>query len=378
MAEISSNSFRVSGTPASDAMARRCSTALVEPPDAATDAMALCSDSRVMICFGRMSSFRRSHHELAAIEGDFALARIGGGDFVGAHRRNSEESDCGGHGVGGELAAARASAGAGFVFEFAELLDGHFSGSAGADGFEDVQNRDVAAVVVSGENRAAVERKGRDIQTRESHHGAGDRLVAATDGDDGVEGVRADEEFDGIGDHFARNQRSFHAFGAHGDAVGDGDGVKLDGSAAGGADACFDAFGELAQMEIARSDFGPSVGDGDERAGEIVVGEAGGFEHGPGGGAREAFFYDVTLHDDFGSPLGRINQKSPVTVDLVRGAAPRYELGGWPAPDNYYDEKIENFFHGLACRRTPPLPGLRCSRSGPDPRQRKRRRCKGQ
>ena len=281
--------------------------------------------------------FQEAHHELAAIEGDFAFARIGGGNFVCAHRRNSEEGDRGGHGVGGELAAARAGAGTGFVFEFAELLDGHLAGSAGADGFEDVQNGDVAAVVVSGENRAAVERKRRDIQARESHHGAGDGLIAAADRDDGVEGVGAHEKLDGIGDHFARNQRSFHAFGAHGDAVGNGDGVELDGSAAGGADAGFDAFGELAQMKIAGSDFGPGVGDGDERAGEIVVGEARGFEHGPGGGAREAFFDDVTLHDDLGSPLGRINQKSPVTVDSVRGAAPRDELGGWPAPDNYYD-----------------------------------------
>jgi hypothetical protein len=32
----------------------------------------------------------------------------------------------------------------------------------------------------------------------------------------------------------------------------------------------------------------------------------------------------------------------------VRGAAPRGYLDGWPAPDNYYDENIEYFFHGCA------------------------------
>ena len=39
-----------SGTPASRAMASRCSTALVDPPNAITTAMAFSNASRVMIC----------------------------------------------------------------------------------------------------------------------------------------------------------------------------------------------------------------------------------------------------------------------------------------------------------------------------------------
>ena len=192
-----------------------------------------------------------------------------------------------------------------------------------------------------------------------------------------VERVGAHEKLDRIGDHFARDQRSLHPLGAHGDPVGNGDGVELDRSATRGANACFHALGQLPQMKIAGSDFRPGIGHGDERASEVVVGEPGGFQHRPCRGASEPFFYDVTLHDDLGSPLEPINQKSPATVVRVRGAAPSSSLGGWPAPDNYYDQNIHCFFHGLVFRRT-PLRCLRRSRSVADPRQRKKTRCKGQ
>ena len=51
--EIASKSSIDSGMPISRAMAIRCSTALVDPPLAATLAMVFSSDLRVMICEGR-------------------------------------------------------------------------------------------------------------------------------------------------------------------------------------------------------------------------------------------------------------------------------------------------------------------------------------
>ena len=47
-------------TPASNAMASRCNTALVEPPVAATLAIAFSKASRVRICRGRRSPFSNS------------------------------------------------------------------------------------------------------------------------------------------------------------------------------------------------------------------------------------------------------------------------------------------------------------------------------
>ena len=56
-----------------------------------------------------------------------------------------------------------------------------------------------------------------------------------------------DDEFDGIGDDLARDERGLHALGAHGDAVGDGDGVELHGGSAGFADALLDGGGDLSR-----------------------------------------------------------------------------------------------------------------------------------
>ena len=52
---ILSKSSMVSLTPASRATARRCRTALVEPPVVATAAIAFSNDFLVRICFGRRS-----------------------------------------------------------------------------------------------------------------------------------------------------------------------------------------------------------------------------------------------------------------------------------------------------------------------------------
>src|SRR5271156_1203322 len=242
------------------------------------------------------------HDALAAIVGGFFFARIGRGDFIRAHRRNSQEGDGGGHGVRGVLAAAGAGSGTGAIFEFAQLLLGHFSGGAGADGFEDILNRDGTAFEGAGLNRTAVERQGRDVQPRQSHDRARNGFVASANRHHRVKGVGAHKQFDRIGNYFARNQRSLHAFGAHGDAVGNGDSVELDWSAAGSANSGLHMFGQLAQMKIAGRHFSPGVGARDERAREIRVGEAGSLQHGAGRSARYTLLDGVTLH--FESLLG--------------------------------------------------------------------------
>ncbi len=71
-----------------------------------------------------------------------------------------------------------------------------------------------------------------------------------------------------------RDERGLHAFGAHGDAVGDGDGVELHGRAAGLADALLDGLGDLAEMEVAGADLGPGVGDADDGLVQVFFAEA--------------------------------------------------------------------------------------------------------
>ena len=148
---------------------------------------------------------QQMHHGLSGIERGFALSRVRGGDFVGAHGRNAQKSDGRGHCVRRELAAARACAGAGGIFEVAEFLYCDFSCGTGAHSFEDVLNRDFTAMEVAGKNRAAVQGKAGKIEASKSHHRAGNCLVTTAEGDDGVESVGADEQFNRVRDDFARN-----------------------------------------------------------------------------------------------------------------------------------------------------------------------------
>ena len=171
------------------------------------------------------------------------------------------------------------------------------AGGVRADGFEDVVDGDVfvgavGLAEIAGRDGAAVEHEAGDVEAREGHDGGGHVLVAAGDADEAVEGVAARDELDGVGDDLAGDQRGLHAFGAHGDAVGDGDGVELHGRAAGLANAFLDGFGDLAQMEVAGADLGPGVGDADDGLVQVVFGEADGAEVGACGGARGAFGED--------------------------------------------------------------------------------------
>ena len=66
LAAIRSKSSMSSATPASRASASRCSTPLVEPPVAATAAIAFSSASRVMMSLGRWPRAQHVHDQLAA------------------------------------------------------------------------------------------------------------------------------------------------------------------------------------------------------------------------------------------------------------------------------------------------------------------------
>ena len=76
---IASKSSSLRPMPSSAAMASRCSTALVEPPLAATPAMALSMASRVMICDGRTSSrtSRIATRPASAAASDLSGSRAG-------------------------------------------------------------------------------------------------------------------------------------------------------------------------------------------------------------------------------------------------------------------------------------------------------------
>src|SRR5690606_2820769 len=109
-----------------------------------------------------------------------------------------------------------------------------------ADGLVDGADGDFLAVPVARHDGPTVDEDGRHVEPGQRHRETGQGLVTGAESDDGVEHVTAANELDGVGDDLAGDEGGLHALGAHGDAVGDGDGVELHGRATGGADAFLD------------------------------------------------------------------------------------------------------------------------------------------
>ena len=111
------------------------------------------------------------------------------------------------------------------------------------------------------------------IQAGEGDHAAGHVLVAA-DGNQAVEAFGRNGGLDGVRDHVSGDEAVTHALGAHGDAVGDGNGAEVDGFAAIGVDAIACVAGEVAEVHVAGSQVAWGAGNADLRLFEIGIFEA--------------------------------------------------------------------------------------------------------
>ena len=131
-----SKSSRSSGMPSSCAMARRCRTPLVEPPVAATDAMALSIAARVMISRRASPRVDELHHQAPGCLRGIELCRIGCRNPVQAAGTEAQELQGGAHRVRGELAAARAGTGAGRVLDLPQLVEADLPGPIRANRLE--------------------------------------------------------------------------------------------------------------------------------------------------------------------------------------------------------------------------------------------------
>ena len=176
---------RRAATPASRASASRCSTALVEPPEAATTAIAFSNASRVMMSLRPQSSLSSVHRPARRHRRPTsALRGVHGGDHAAAHRRDAERLEGGRHRVRGELAAAGAGAGQAAPSISCSSSSRHLAGGVRADGLEDVLDRHVLALEFAGRDRAAVEHHAGHVEPGHRHHRAGDGLVAAGERDE--------------------------------------------------------------------------------------------------------------------------------------------------------------------------------------------------
>ena len=210
---------------------------------------------------------------------------------------HAERLDCRRHGIRGVHSSARARTGNGALLDGLKLLVVDLLVCMRADGFEDRHDVEFARIArdAAGQNRAAVNEYRRSIQSRDGDERAGHVFVAAADGHETVHAGAADDGFDGVGDDLARDERIFHAFAAHRDAVRDGDGVEDDRLAAGVVGARLGFQRELVDVHVARGDPAPGRGDADERLLEILRFETDGVEHRAGGCAFGAIQDDARV-----------------------------------------------------------------------------------
>ncbi|TKW50631.1 hypothetical protein CTA1_5680 [Colletotrichum tanaceti] len=212
------------------------------------------------------------------------LARVLGGAAAAAGHGQAEGLDGGGHGVGGVHASAGAAAGAGVADDVEALLLGDLAGdvlAVGLEGGDDVDG--LAGLAAAGLDGAAVDHDAGAVDAAHGDGDAGHVLVAAGQRDVGVVPLAVHDGLDGVGDDLARLQRVAHALGAHADAVRDADGVELVGDQADVLDGLAHDVGQVEQVHVAGVALVPDGRDADLGLVHVVIGEAGGVQHGLGG-----------------------------------------------------------------------------------------------
>ena len=278
-----------SSTSASCAIASRCSTALVEPPNAITTAIAFSNASLVRMSRAVMPrrsssttawplrranpSRRRSVAGGAALPGsDMPSASAALAMVLAVYMPPHAPSP-------GQIARSMASTSSRGINPRAHA----------PDGLERVDDGDLALAAVGElghprQDRAGVEEHRGQVQAGGGHQHAGQRFVAAGQQHRAVQPFGLHHGLDAVGDHLARHQREVHALVAHRDAVGNRDRAELERVAAGREHALLDRLGQPVQREVARRDLVPRRCDADLRLGEVLVSHADRAQHATGGG----------------------------------------------------------------------------------------------
>src|SRR6478736_8177176 len=271
--EMRSNSSIASGTPKACAVARRCSTALVDPPVAITPVIAFSKLRFVTMSRGARPAFTSSTASLPHSNAASPLLASMAGMLFGPSTGNAEHFVGGRHRVRRELTAAGARARKGVILDVLKFLGRNTAGIVGAkrlvdvlDGQFAIPEQTVVMHASSRRDRAAVEQKTRSIHAshRDGHRRNG--LVAAGDGDEPVEHVAARDKFDGVGDDLAADERGLHSLRARCDAVVDGDRVDFERCATRRGYTLGDAGREVAVRQVTWHRTDPAMRNTDLRA----------------------------------------------------------------------------------------------------------------
>ena len=207
-------------------------------------------------------------------DGDLLARLVGRRHHIRIGQRQADRLADARHGVGSELAATGAVAGACDLFERSQLMKRAIASGELAHRLEDVDDGDVLVLEAAGQDRAAIDEDAGHVETEHRHHHARERFVAAGEADQRVIAMTADTELDRVGDDFAADERGLHPLMPHRDTVGDGDRVEAARHAAIGNNALARGVSLEIERGVARRAVVAGAGNCDEGLGDILFGNA--------------------------------------------------------------------------------------------------------
>src|SRR6185295_16877802 len=157
------------------------------------------------------------------------------------------------------------------TLDLGELVAINPAGEEFTDRLKSRNNREIPAIVPAGLDRAAINKDRRDVEPGNGHHRAGHVLVAPADCDQAVHLLGLAYRFDRVCDHLTRDERIFHAFGPHRDAVTYGNGAKYLRHQVFSPRAFDCRVGKPPEAKIAGGDGAKAIGNADDRLFEIAV-----------------------------------------------------------------------------------------------------------
>jgi hypothetical protein len=202
-------------------------------------------------------------------------------------------------------------------FDLEQLLRVHLPRAELADSLECANDGEIFPCVVAGPSSTPIDKHRGDIQSRDRDHAAWHILIAATNHEHAIHALRAANNLDRIGNHFAGNEGILHSFSAHRNSVADGDGSEELRHRIGGPEHFCGADCKFIQSSVTGSDRAVAVRDPDDWLVEIGIAKADSAQHSAVGSAlntlRNHFASDILAHGDLCVMPKLVNRRSSAT-----------------------------------------------------------------
>ncbi len=230
---------------------------------------------------GKDLFFDRPHQNLRGSLRALAGLRIFRGHGGREGEAHAHGLDGRGHGIRGIHPPAGSGSGAGAALDLEKLLPVDPARAVFADSLERAHDGEVAVLVAAWLDRASVDEDGRNVEARHGDQRPRHVLVAAPEGQHAVHALAVCDGFNGIGNHFTRDQGVFHPLGSHRNSIGNGNGSEALRHGPGSPEPLFGHPGEGPDPHVAGSDRAVGVGHAHDGLFEIPVPESRGAQKGP-------------------------------------------------------------------------------------------------